>query len=483
MARDDPSDGMAPAKEKEARSRKIPKGLHYPLREAKKQWQTGRTIISYYQSLAGNLLRYQQSARHYPATSLPTTSRPTLYPTTLAPLPHLPFSNSHRHSPTRYTNDDLVGFFNSVPQHRLIDAVHSLIQHWQTQHTTHTLTADTKATGNPYHHSHIGRHHARHPTQRTIHTSDIATIVASALNTCIFRACNHTYKQIRGAGTGSQLSPALCNVAITLIEHSWQQLHNNLLRHTDLHFTSIFPFSPSHPTLIHHNFFGDPVELETVDDFHLLGFNIDLNQRTISYTQPTQSWEIRDATSAGSKRLTLSGLASRLHTIYTYTYPLSTQCSGPASQPLCPQQTCSNRLQEIFEAKKERHVFLLAPGPASCVCPPLFLRVCFCFHRTCRGMERTCEAPSNEAPHMILGYRQGRLPTYLQSTVAHAVPLSVCFMVVFARYSHQTGFPQLLSAAVVQPRFCGQVNNLFNISVALTFAPCVSLIPFCVEQR
>ena len=31
-----------------------------------------------------------------------------------------------------------------------------------------------------------------------------------------------------------------------------------------------------------------------------------------------------------------------------------------------------------------------------------------------RGMERTCEAPSNEAPHMILGYRQGRLPTYLR---------------------------------------------------------------------
>ena len=29
-------------------------------------------------------------------------------------------------------------------------------------------------------------------------------------------------------------------------------------------------------------------------------------------------------------------------------------------------------------------------------------------------MERTCEAPSNEAPHMILGYRQGRLPTYLR---------------------------------------------------------------------
>ena len=28
-------------------------------------------------------------------------------------------------------------------------------------------------------------------------------------------------------------------------------------------------------------------------------------------------------------------------------------------------------------------------------------------------MERTYEAPSNEAPHMILGYHQGRLVTYL----------------------------------------------------------------------
>ena len=30
-------------------------------------------------------------------------------------------------------------------------------------------------------------------------------------------------------------------------------------------------------------------------------------------------------------------------------------------------------------------------------------------------MERTYEAPSNEAPHMIPGYHQGRLVTYLQN--------------------------------------------------------------------
>ena len=37
-------------------------------------------------------------------------------------------------------------FFNPVPQHRLIDAVHSLVQERQTQHSTHTLTVDTQAS-------------------------------------------------------------------------------------------------------------------------------------------------------------------------------------------------------------------------------------------------------------------------------------------------------------------------------------------------
>ena len=41
-------------------------------------------------------------------------------------------------------------------------------------------------------------------------------------------------------------------------------------------------------------------------------------------------------------------------------------------------------------------------------------RVLSILHYNCRGMERTYEAPSNEAPHMILGYHQGRLVTYLQ---------------------------------------------------------------------
>lgn len=39
------------------------------------------------------------------------------------------------------------------------------------------------------------------------------------------------------------------------------------------------------------------------------------------YIQPSQPWKIHDATSAGSQRLCLSGLASRIHTINKYTFP------------------------------------------------------------------------------------------------------------------------------------------------------------------
>ena len=97
---------------------------------------------------------------------------------------------------------------------------------------------------------------------------------------------------------------------------------------------------------------------------------------------------------------------------------------------------------------------------------------------------------------MILGYRQGRLPTDLQSTVAHAVPLSVCFMVVFACYSHQNRFPTAAfsrrrSAAFLQTSdqfvqhfSCADLFTLrfphpFLRGTALTANPLSKCVPLC----
>ena len=393
----------------------IPYGVVH-LKE-KKHWQKGRTIISYFQSLSGNLLRITSRAldiilQHLYPQHPGQMSIPQLWHHFHSYLTQTPPDIS-----LHATNDDLVGFFNSVPQHRLIDAVHSLVLHWQQQQSTHTLTVDVQATGNPFHHSHIGRHRRKHPTQRTIQTSDITTIVAFALDTCIFRACNNTYKQIRGAGIGSQLSPALCNVAITLIERSWHQIHNNLLQHTDLHFTYYryvdnrfivhnehFLQHPAIQTLIHHNFFGDPVELEPVEDFHLLGFNIDLPQRTITYMQPSQPWKIRDSTTAGSQRLALSGLQSRLHTIRKYTFP-------PSSADAAAAELVNLYVQKGHNYHACHRFLKKAPNAATCVCPTLDKGSFTTTLSTLQGQGAHGSVPgvSQRSSRFRLGYRKRTL--------------------------------------------------------------------------
>ena len=66
-------------------------------------------------------------------------------------------------------------------------------------------------------------------------------------------------------------------------------------------------------------FYQAPMELETVQDGTLLGFTIDMVQRTVRYQVPPL-WKIRDLRSAGSVRLRLSGLKSRATLIRRYTF-------------------------------------------------------------------------------------------------------------------------------------------------------------------
>ena len=62
------------------------------------------------------------------------------------------------------------------------------------------------------------------------------------------------------------------------------------------------------------------VELETVDDDLLRGFDVNILDRTLKYRQPDIR-QIRDCVSAGSLRLRLGRLKSRARLIRKYTYP------------------------------------------------------------------------------------------------------------------------------------------------------------------
>ena len=169
-------------------------------------------------------------------------------------------------------NDDLVGCFNSVPQDILIDAVHSLTAKWNITFDTPTLTVHIQATGNPIQLSHIGQHHRRHPTQHTVDTNDIPPHCAHSAGYMHFPSLHHLLQTKPRGWYWLPTSLALCNVAITLIEHSWTQLHHSHTDHSQIHFAyyryvdKTFPHHIGIQTLIHPDFFGNPIELEPVKD-------------------------------------------------------------------------------------------------------------------------------------------------------------------------------------------------------------------------
>ena len=290
-------------------------------------------MISYYNSRFGRLL--QVTARTLDSMVL------QLWPQSMGQLavPQI-WSRIHtffRDTPTDFVlaniNDDLVGFFNSVPQDRLLDAINSLIQEWKSKHGEVALSVDMSQRCNPLQLSYVGKFHKAPRKTKVIQPSDIMTIVQSSLQSHIFQAMNVIWHQIRGAGIGSHISPTISNLAVTLIERAWTQSYEETLtapifpflaiRYVDNRYI-IFPEEMiqdlSIQTLAQADFYQHPVELETVTTKELLGFIVDSKLRTIQYKLP-EPWQIRDFASAGSLRLRLSGLQSRCHLISRYTYP------------------------------------------------------------------------------------------------------------------------------------------------------------------
>ena len=299
----------------------------------KKLFQKGRTLISYFRSYYGILM--QATARTIDSMCV------QLWPQSFGQLSvpniwrcmHNHFSATDPSVHFGAINDDLIGFFNSVPQHRLLDAVRSLICAWRQKHGDVALSVDMSLRGPVVHTTHVGHFSRRAPTVRAIDPSDIIDIVAASLRSHLFMALNKVWKRFRGAGIGAHISPSLSNLAVTIVEKTWQYMFQEAInapalaflgvRYVDnrfILFQSLNTCCPCLQVLAHPFFYEHPVELEPVETGEFLGFLVDPVNRTISYKLP-EPWQIRDAYSAGSLSLQLSGLLSRAHLIRRYTYP------------------------------------------------------------------------------------------------------------------------------------------------------------------
>ena len=134
---------------------------------------------------------------------------------------------------------------------------------------------------------------------------------------------------LSGAGIGSQISPLLSNLAVTLVERSWSESFAEILGQLTLHICSVRYVDNRFLICSAHHFHTDA--LKTLW-FGLLWaprwtWNCWWWSVTGFWSQYTGSnckispARIRDCVSAGSLRLRLSGLKSRAHLIRKYTYP------------------------------------------------------------------------------------------------------------------------------------------------------------------
>ncbi len=142
---------------------------------------------------------------------------------------------------------------------------------------------------------------------------------------------NASYK-IRGVCIGNPAAPAICAAAVSIDEYFWaRSLHLMvrpciLSRYVDNRLVCIPRWcleNPQWASLLHLGFYKEPVELECCNSDAYLGFTLNVEKGTFSYIIPPHAGQYRSPLSAGSMRMKLSGLRSRLHLLYAGTFPPS----------------------------------------------------------------------------------------------------------------------------------------------------------------
>ena len=232
-------------------------------------------------------------------------------------------------------NDDLVGFYTSVPHARILAALlYTLDTYSQLQPAQHgepisfTVRPKSKCKFTRFVR---GRSFTKSGKAHIIHLEHIHELIIFTLTHSYFTSLGTVYRQKRGSCIGSPLSPTLCNLVVAFEEHLWHiTYHTHITRTTfctryvDNRLILILPSNQNTEAfkiLTDLDFYKSPVTLEPEKCNKFLGFTIDHVHHTCTYIVPPEHWQYRSAASAGSTQSVLSGMASRLHIIKRGTYP------------------------------------------------------------------------------------------------------------------------------------------------------------------
>ena len=305
----------------------------YVLLKKKKQFLSGPTIVAYRGSILAKLLTgaalvlkmilFTIWGENFGRSTMPVMWQKL----------HYVFAHTHVDEELSFHNDDLVGFFNSIPQDRLLQMVKRLVDEYTAQSHSKTVMVDiTSSVKKSAMHSGFSKHSLA-ANNKTFGIADLVSIVQLSFDCGTFTAVGGIYKQIRGTCMGNQISPILSEIAVSAIEISWLRSFRNMLatnhvfncwRYVDnrvILMSDNAKKTPAVQTLLRDDFYIPPVELEIVNDNYFLGFDVLPNQRRITYIQPQYKWQIRHPHGACSLKLLYSGLRSRLALIFKYSFP------------------------------------------------------------------------------------------------------------------------------------------------------------------
>ena len=235
-------------------------------------------------------------------------------------------------------NDDLVGFFTSLPQQRILEDVQDMIQRYCRSNRLDIATAvmSVPSRTHKYHQPSIqGKVSFADQPMVKIQLKHVLDIVKMSFDLGIFHVAGLSFRQTHGTAIGNQISPVLSGISVSKIEHDWACQHPTVLKHITVvrYVDNRYILAPVHiltePDLLRDfqqlcdkDFYIPPVELEPVKDpEEFLGFKISLSARRISFILPLEKWQHRHPRSAGSQQNKLSAFNARAALIRAHGYP------------------------------------------------------------------------------------------------------------------------------------------------------------------
>ena len=240
--------------------------------------------------------------------------------------------------PAILTNDDLVGFFTSVPHDRILKAANHVLQRHMAANNVPpngTFTGQLREQCKDLR-VFNGRYRKPAVCSYTIKAEHFVSSCKLALEASHFHVCGILYKQKRGAPIGGPASPALAQLTVAFEEQIWMEAFHVLTTNADV-FSQLLALRyvdnrliiipnaytelPWLQILVDEDFYKSPITLEQVGDTHFLGYNIDILTRSVSYMLPSQTWQVRHPDSAGTMQLKLSSMSSRMHIICRGVFP------------------------------------------------------------------------------------------------------------------------------------------------------------------